>query len=249
MKKFVQWVSSSDSPDQFIGLLQAWRVWLLGAVVGALLGWGVYALFPPAYRAQASLVLDHNIEQAWVFFPERQLFNFMSREVLKLEAIAFSDATLQQVADQAGGVSIEELRQEKLLLSHPDDGVWHLWAEDKDPDQAELLASTWAIAFADEVQGAIEIEPELEAARADLNTLYQKAPDTDPETLTPMLEEIAQLVEQSKGISPYLEISLTQVEDLPVSRTVSQSVYLLAGSILGALGFAFGVLLAQGHDE
>jgi hypothetical protein len=249
MKRFFERLSSPDSPDQIISVLQAWRAWLLGAVVGALLGWGVYAVFPPPYRAQASLILDHNLEQAWVFFPERQLFNFMSREVLKLEAIAFSDDTLQQVADQAGGVSIEELRQEKLLLSHPDDGVWHLWAEDKDPDQAERLASAWAVAFADGVQGAIEIEPGLEAARAELNALYQEAPDTDPESITPMLDEIAFLVEQSKGISPYLEISLTQVEDLPVSRTVRQAVYLLAGSVLGALGFAFGVLLVQGKDE
>jgi len=242
MDKMQSFLTQEDEPDQLVRLLMAWRLWLAAALAGALLGWGVFALFPPPYRAQAEVVVDHNIEEAWKFFPERQLFKFLSRESFKLETVAYADVTLQQVAERVGGTGIAELRQQALKLGHPMDGVWHLWADDPDPQRAQSLVSAWAEVFVAQAHDGVVIEQALEAKRAELNAIYTEAPDTDPLTLTPLLNEIDQLIEHSQGISPYIEVSLAQAEELPVSSAVSLTVYLLGGSLAGVLlVFAVGL--------
>src|SRR3989304_4393269 len=66
--------------DPIAQLLPAWRLWLLGALLGALVGWALFQIAPPAFRAQATVVVDNNLEEAWVYFPDRQLFQFLPRE-------------------------------------------------------------------------------------------------------------------------------------------------------------------------
>lgn len=250
MSKLWNTLTGEDRAERLVRLLTAWRLWLAAALVGALLGGAAFALFPPAYRAQAEVVVDHNIEDAWKFFPERQLFKFLGRESFKLESLAYADATLQQVLDAMPGTDIVTLRQETLKLGHPMDGVWHFWADDPDPQRAQTLASAWAAAFVQQAHNGVVIEQELEAKRAELNAIYTEAPDTDPLTLTPLLDEIDRLIEHSPGISPYLEISLSQDNALPVSSVVPQSVYLLSASLAAVLlAFIYGLFFNRPAQE
>ncbi|MFM8369659.1 MAG: hypothetical protein ACKOBD_12995, partial [Chloroflexota bacterium] len=53
-------------------------------------------------------------------------------------------------------VPIEELREGKLILSQPAEAGWHFYANDKDPQKAEELASAWATAFAEKAQTEIQ---------------------------------------------------------------------------------------------
>lgn len=250
MSKFWDTLTGEDQAERLIQLLMAWRLWLAAALVGALLGWGAFSLFPPANRAQAEVVVDHNIEEAWKFFPERQLFKFLSRESFKLESLAYADATLQQVVNAVPGTDIVTLRQETLKLGHPMDGIWHFWADDPDPQRAQSLASTWAEAFVAQAHAGVVIEQELEAKRAELNAIYTEAPDTDPLTLTQLLDEIDRLIEHSPGISPYLEISLSQDQDLPITPTVPLSLYLLGVSMAAVLlAFIYGLFLNSPYQN
>src|SRR5258707_14114052 len=138
--------------DDFVDLLQAWKFWLLGAVVGALIGAAVYFIAPPPYRARASVNVDFHLEQAWPQNTDREQFYYLDRETRKLEEIAFSDAVLNVVASQVGGVSVDEMRNGKLQLSQPGNGGWHFFADDADPKRAAALASAWAQTFADQVR-------------------------------------------------------------------------------------------------
>src|SRR3990172_6970246 len=102
--------------DPIAEILEAWRLWLLGALIGALLAWGVYSIAPPDYRARATVVVDNNLEEAWVFFPDRQLFQFLQRETERLVEIAWSDEVMQTVASASDGLSVVELRASVLRL-------------------------------------------------------------------------------------------------------------------------------------
>jgi hypothetical protein len=142
---------SPPSPDDLIRLLKAWKFWVLGAMVGALLGAALYYLAPPAYRARATVNVDFNLEQAWPAETDRQQFYYLERETRKLKEIAWSDGVLQGVTS-GSSVAIEELRNGKLMLSQPGEAGWHFFAEDRDPEQARKLASSWALAFEEKVR-------------------------------------------------------------------------------------------------
>lgn len=142
---------SPPSLDDLIRLLKAWKFWVLGAIVGALIGAAIYFLAPPIYRARATVNVDFNLEQAWPQETDRQQFYYLERETRKLEEIASSDGVLQAVSSQTS-ISVEDLRDSKLKLSQPSEAGWHFYAYDKDPERARKMAAAWATKFAETVQ-------------------------------------------------------------------------------------------------
>jgi capsular polysaccharide biosynthesis protein len=224
---------AKSSTDLLAELTGAWRLWLLGALAGALLAWAAFALFPPDFQARATVVVDNNLEEAWVYFPDRQLFQFLTRETERLEELAWSDAVMQSVSAQLGG-AVTNLRSGVLSLSQPADGGWHFYANHPDPQLAQQLASSWATAFVEAAQQAVEASPDLQAARQALEAeLLQTQPNE--ERLTELLAQISRVAEQTRGVSPYTELSIAQSANLPTERQVSLATYLLVGSAVGAL--------------
>ena len=138
--------------DDLLHLLAAWRVWISGAVLGAAIASIVYLIAPPPYRAQATVLVDQNVEQV---IPQEQTDlsknTYLQRETDKLVEIAWSDQTLLRVSAQTGQ-PIAKLRAGRLHLSQPDDGGWHFLADAPDPGTASALASAWAGAFVGELQ-------------------------------------------------------------------------------------------------
>jgi len=219
-----------SSVDDLIELLQAWRFWLLSGLVGALVGGVMYFVFPPDFRAQATVVVDFNMEQAWPVDSDRELFYYLEREARKLEEVARSDETFAMVAEKVGDVTVSELRDGILELSEPADGGWHFYANDPSPDRAEQLASAWAETFTSEVQAGIKTAIALDAAR--------KALEVNP-TEAEILDYVTELESESLGITPELQISASQVSDLNPQRRINLATYLFAGALsfmaLGAL--------------
>jgi len=191
---------SPPSLNDLVHLLKAWRFWVLGTLVGALLGAVIFYVAPPPYRVRATVNVDFNLEEAWPEDVDRRQFYYLERETRKLEEIAWSDDVLQVVAD-ANGLDVAALRDGILSLSQPAEAGWHFYADDHDPTRAESIASTWALAFTERAQ-----------------------------------RELAEQV----GLNSFIRLDAAQVDDLPVYRRISQSTYLLSGSI----GFlALSVLL------
>lgn len=244
VKKFFQQLVSEESTDKMIRVLFSWRLIFLGAFIGVLLGLLVYRIFPPDFRAQATVNVDQNLEEAWVYFPDRQLFHFLERETLKLEEIAWSDETLNKVVAEVSGFSLTDLRSGVLYLSYPEDGPWHFQALHPQAEVAQALASTWAKAFSETAWAAVEISPALEQARDELENLLAADPDTPWEEISPYWTLIDDLHQQAKGVSPYLEVTLSQAESVPVSR-LSNAYYMLGGSVLGVLSLMFIGLFVQ----
>ena len=148
----MHWLFSPPSIDDLIRLLKAWRFWSVGALIGGLLGAGLYYMVPPPYRAHATVLVDFNLEQAWPEETDRQQFYYLERETRKLLEIAWSDVVLARVSETTGNITTGELRGGVLSLSQPAEGGWHFYAEDKDPERAATLASAWAAIFVEQVR-------------------------------------------------------------------------------------------------
>ncbi len=138
--------------DDLLHLLAAWRVWIGGAFLGAAVATIVYLLVPPSYRAQATVLVDQNVEQV---IPKEKTdlrkYTYLQRETDKLVEIAWSDQTLSYVTAQTG-LPVAGLRDGRLHLSQPSDGGWHFLADAPDPVNASALATAWARAFVEELQ-------------------------------------------------------------------------------------------------
>jgi hypothetical protein len=148
----MHWLFSPPSIHDLIRLLKAWRFWSVGALIGALLGSGLYYIAPPPYRAHATVLVDFNLEQAWPKETDRQQFYYLERETRKLEEIAWSDLIMKIIVEQTEDVTMQELRDQKLFLSQPAEGGWHFYAEDQDPERAAAFASTWSQTFVEQVR-------------------------------------------------------------------------------------------------
>jgi capsular polysaccharide biosynthesis protein len=301
-------------------LLQAWQTLVIGALLGGILGWGGFLLFPSPYQAQATVIVDHNAEQVLPSGDDRDVAIYLSRETRKLEEIAWSDEVLQQVVDEVGDFTLEALRGDKLLLSQPGEGGWHFWGRDRDPQMAAALASSWARGFVRQVEQGVKasvamdtIRQTLEATEGefgqimrvctlvaevdqrldeigerfqsqealspldgwrlselaawmnwsgtplaeqtwfssgqDLRTYLeaiksvvqdrqancQTAEEQYSHQLLPLEERLKELQAQSLGVSPYLEVISSQLESLPVERTIPLGAYMFFGSFVGVV--------------
>ncbi len=232
MNNINSYLTRIDPTENIFKVLSSWRLYIIGAFLGSLFGFAVYTISPPDYRAQATIIVDHNAEEAWVFFPDRQIFHFFERETQKLEAVAWADDTLDLTTQELGEFSLSDLRDEYLVLSYPEDGPWHFYGVHPDPVVAQSLASAWAEAFVTQAKNGIEISTKLEAARDELENILAEDPNASLNLINPLLDEIDALHEETKGISSYFEIAISEIEELPVSRP-GISLYLLGGSIIG----------------
>lgn len=224
------------SSNDFDRLLKAWRFWVLAALIGGLLGGVIHFIAPPPYRVQASALVDFNVEEAYLATADKQIFYYLEREVRKLEAIAWSDAVLQEVVNEVGGVTITELRGGALLLSQPGEADWHFWAEDRDPQRASRLASAWAEAFTTQVREAAAASMTLQAYHASIESgCGQECAELEA--------RITDLESRAQGVSPYVEAGLLQAQELSATRKIAISTYILVGALsalaLGALGVLF----------
>jgi hypothetical protein len=147
----MNWLFSPPSLDDLICLLKAWRFWVLGALMGGLLGAALFYVAPPPYRARATVNVDFNLEEAWPEETDRQQFYYLERETRKLEEIAWSDNVIGVVA-VLSGMDISTLRGGVLSLSQPAEAGWHFYADHRDPGRAQSLAATWAQAFTTQAQ-------------------------------------------------------------------------------------------------
>lgn len=248
MNKVVDKLLYVDSHDSVMRLLQSWRLWVVGALVGALIGAGVFAVFPSPYRARAVVVVDHNIEDVYDIPTERQ-FYFMGRETRKLQNLAWSDETLQIVADQVGDVRVRELREEILSLSQPGDGGWYFYADDKDAARAEEIAGVWAEAFYHQVLDGVEVSEYLMVIRTEVEKIFDENRDYAGGEARDIAERLNPHLEESKGVSIYVEVILSQTKDLQIERAVPLYVYILAGSVIGASGLALAALMMLRAEE
>ena len=234
----MKWLLLSPSLEDFIRLLRAWRFWVLASLLGAVLGAVTYFIFPPDYRAQATVVVDFNLEESLTEGNDRDLFYYLERETRKLEEVAWADITVDAIAQEIDDISVAELRNERLNLSQPQDGGWHFYADDPDPARAEKIVSLWAESFNQRAQQG--------AANALALNALKKAIENGAIGLAEAEDDIQRLEAESLGISAYLQTSLSQKDSLPVFRKTSQGEYILFGAS-GLLFFVALVILFSGN--
>jgi hypothetical protein len=224
-------IFSAPTSENFADALSAWRLLLVAALIGGLIGAAIYQLWVPPYRAMAKVVVDQNLEQALPAAPDREVFYFLERETQKLEELAWSDTVLEQVTMQVEGVKISDLRGGLLQLSQPGDGGWRFYGVNSSPEKAKQLAKTWANIFTKEVQKAVISASELIAVKKELMGLTDNLSAETGLKRTSLEARAITLEEESLGLHPEIQVSLSQKKEIIAERTIQIGVYIFAGSV------------------
>ena len=237
----MKWLLTPPSENDFLSLLRAWKFWLFASVIGAVFGAGAYFIFPPDFRARATVVVDFNLEESLTEGNDRDIFYYLERESRKLVEIAWSDEMMEAVAQEFDNLTAYELRNEYLHLSQPQDGAWHFYADYPEPAQAYEIASTWAEYFNEKVQTA--------AINAFMLNSLKVSLENGEVDLYNVEDDIRRLEARSLGISAYLETYISQKGIQQITRTASIGEYIFFGStgmlFLSALGILFSGRASQ----
>ncbi len=224
-------ILSAPTSENFTDALSAWRLLLVAALIGGLIGAAIYQLWVPPFRAMSKVVVDQNLEQALPAAPDREVFYFLERETQKLEELAWSDTVLEQVTMQVEGVKISDLRGGLLQLSQPGDGGWRFYGVNSSPEKAKQLAKSWANIFTEEVQKAVNSANELIAVKKELTGLTDNL-SAETELKRTSLEAREKTLEaESFGLHPEIQVSLSQKKEIVAERNIQMGVYIFAGAI------------------
>ena len=227
----MKWLLSPPSLDDFLRLLRAWKFWLLFSMLGAAIGAGAYYAFPPDYRARATVVVDFNAEESWTHGEDRDVYYYLERETRKLGEVAWADKTVSAVAAEFDDLMVASLRDERLQLSQPQDGAWHFYADDPSPVRAEEMVRLWAESFIEKTREGATNATALKALTTGIENGTVELADAEV--------DLARLEAGSLGITSYVEVSLSQKESLPITRTNSLGEYVF----FGAMAMLFVVVL------
>ena len=237
----MKWLLSPPSKNDFLRLLNAWKFWLIFSLLGAAIGAVIYFIFPPDYRAQATVVVDFNLEESWEQIPDRELFYYLERESRKLVEVAWADETVDAIVQEFDDLTVSSLRQERLALSQPQDGAWHFYADDADPARAEKIVRIWAESFNRQVQKGTANALALNALKTAL--------ENGTVELAEVEDDIARLEGESLGISAYVQSSLSQKDNLPIARKTSLAEYVFFGATAMLFFAVLGILFSGKTHE
>jgi hypothetical protein len=123
------------------------------AVLGAAVIWLISLVWPSGYRAEAGVLVQHNVERAVEDPSSDEAANYIDRETVVLESLAYSDLVWDSVGQALSDegwiespVAIEGIL-EGARLPHPKNGEWSFTATTQDPELSARVAGLWAEAF------------------------------------------------------------------------------------------------------
>ena len=247
--RIVERLTMKNDEYWFADLLGAWRLWVIGALLGGVIGLIYIFLFPSGYVATASVLIDLNAEEAIPAGMDSDVFLFFARETRKLQSLAFSDGVLSPLLEIIPDTTLEELQEEILELNPPGEGEWHLLVIHDDPDKAIELVRLWTESFIEAIESKVEVAIELEVIREDIRIEANKE---EPDSLQ-IRRYVAALLEEmdlSSGITSYIEYDLAQKEGATVKPETSIAEAVLIGSFFGfALVFIIGLFSVPRREE
>ncbi|MCJ7723182.1 MAG: hypothetical protein MUP03_03525, partial [Anaerolineales bacterium] len=103
-------------------------------------------------------------------------------------------------------------------------------------------AATWAEAFGEQVQSGVSVAVQL----ADLYTLMETQTNFQPDNT--LEAKIQELEGKSLGISPYIQVNVSQTIDIPVYRKIGMGTYILVGGMITLVLGAFWILFTGSKE-
>ncbi len=160
--------------DVFFALTHRWYVFLALFLIGCGIGWIAAKLLPAPYRAEADLGVFYQSDAIF-----RNVDDYKNWEMGQLQALILSDQLLSLVQKRLSEQdpywqtqTPADLRQ-RLHVYWRNAGVWHLVAEDAQPQRAAQLVEVWKAVILEEMERIAELTHQLKQVHTELQATAQ----------------------------------------------------------------------------
>ncbi|MCK8476320.1 MULTISPECIES: Wzz/FepE/Etk N-terminal domain-containing protein [Microbacterium] len=231
--------------DLYRGVMQSWLV-LVGTIVAfALVGLGIFAIYPQKYTAEA----QHTVEPISVLSTGSS-FNTVNMETEKV--VATSTAVLERAVENLDDTSIEALRANTVVEVPRNSQVLMFQVTANTPklaaERANALAAAYGEQRTDNARAVVEkTTAELGTSITQLQTVLDSQPVGSSERAATQLQLQALLDQQARiTATPFYSGMLVTPADPPQqSNRPSVLVFVAAGLFLGILVGAIAALIVS----
>ncbi|MEW2461470.1 MULTISPECIES: YveK family protein [Microbacterium] len=231
--------------DLYRGVMQSWMV-LVGTIVAfALVGFGIFLIYPQKYTAEA----QHTVEPISVLSTGSS-FNTVNMETEKV--VATSTAVLKRAVEDLDDTSIEALRNNTVIDVPRNSQVLSFQVTANTPqeaaDRANALAEAYGAQRTDNARAVVEqTTAELGDSIAQLQAVVDSQPIDSSERAATQLQLQGLLDQQARiTATPFYSGTLVTPADPPQkSNRPSVLVFIAAGLFLGILVGAIAALIVS----
>lgn len=252
----------------YLALEAGWPSAIAFGMVGAAVLWAAGLAWPSGYRAEAAVLVHHNVERVIKDPSSDEAASYIDRQTAVLEALAYSDSVWEDVAQQMvergwieSAAQVEGLK-EQVRLPHPKDGEWRFAATTRNPALSAHLAQAWADAFVartnQSVRAAVRLETLAERIREETGALVQAEREcADLGAASAVLETVlaelraAEPAQDARPVEGALLVRLAERAGLDISGVAAETVAdqtALAERLLRALAASRASCLARAEQ-
>jgi hypothetical protein len=148
--------------EEAFAVAHKWPIPVLAFIIGSLVGLGVALLYPSPHRASTDISVAYNADAIYTN-PD----DYKNWQLSQLNALATAPDVLQETLNRLrasdptwAGVSSEEL-QKSLILTWRTTGLWHLAAENVQPEKAIQVVQTWSDVLLEKYQQAFDAATQM----------------------------------------------------------------------------------------
>ncbi len=200
--------------EEFFALAHRWYLFLALFLIGSAVGWLAANLLPAPYRAEADLGVFYQSDAIF-----RNVDDYKNWEMGQLQALILSDYLLTLVQERLSqqdsfwqSQTPADLRQ-RLHVYWRNAGVWHLVAEDPNPQRAAQLVTVWKAVVLEEMERIAQLTHQLKQVHAELQAIAQAKVATEQRLI-----ELQAMVAVLQGWQPWSEANLAEQRLPPLQR-------------------------------
>lgn len=190
--------------EEAFAIAHRWPIPVLAFIIGSLVGLGIAIIFPSPHRATTDISVAYNADAIYTN-PD----DYKNWQLSQLNALAIAPDVLQetvsrlQASDPSWSIVSPENLQKSLILTWRNTGLWHLAAENVQPQKAVQLVQTWSEVILEKYHQAFEGAAQMSAFDRQLYIINQ--------TITQAKWRAAELTSVKAGLQDWLS-STSQVQ-------------------------------------
>jgi hypothetical protein len=148
--------------EEAFAIAHRWPIPVLAFIIGSLVGFGIALLYPSPHRASLDISVAYNAD-AINDNPD----DYKNWQLSQLNALATAPDVLQetlgrlQASDPGWARVSPEKLQKSLILTWRNTGLWHLAAENIQPEKAAQIVQTWSEVLLEKYHQAFEAATQM----------------------------------------------------------------------------------------